>query len=59
MALDPQQIMVLQEIRRLGQVSVRQIVGATAMAEPDVERVLRELEAIGVVSEADGRWIAS
>ncbi len=50
------QTMVLAQIRRVGQISVRQIVGATAMSEPDVETVLRELKAMGVVSEDDRRW---
>jgi hypothetical protein len=53
--LTTDQTLVLQQVRRLGQVSVRQIVGATAMDAPDVERVLRELAAAGVVSEVDGR----
>jgi hypothetical protein len=48
--------MVLTHVRRLGQISVRQVVGATAMSEPDVETVLRELQAIGVVTLSDGRW---
>jgi DNA-binding MarR family transcriptional regulator len=56
MDLTTNQTMVLTHVRRLGQISVRQIVGATAMSEPDVETVLRELQAIGLVSEADGIW---
>ena len=48
--------MVLGEVRRLWQASVRQITGATAMDAPDVETVLRELQAMGLVTEADGRW---
>jgi DNA-binding MarR family transcriptional regulator len=52
--LTTNQMMVLAQVRRLGQISVRQIVGATAMDEPDVETALRKLQAIGVVSEHDG-----
>jgi alkylation response protein AidB-like acyl-CoA dehydrogenase len=55
-ALTTPQTIVLQQIRRLGQVTVRQVVGATAMSEPDAETILRELDAIGVVSENGGRW---
>jgi DNA-binding MarR family transcriptional regulator len=54
--LTTEQTMVLAQVRRLGQITVRQIVGATAMSDPDVERVLRELVAIGVLSEHDGHW---
>jgi hypothetical protein len=54
--LSTEQTIVLQEVRRLRQITVRQIVGATAMDAADVERVLRELAAAGAVSEHDGRW---